>query len=294
MVLYLAKITFAVTVAFLFHVYLLNLYSLSKPINNSQKFNKDKVTVNLLLRPPEVSQTQNNYLIDQKKVKNNNVKTPKGVVQPVHIKKAKAKKTKENRIKEAIEERSDTSKLKNKSRIKTTDKKKQSPGQRSQIKKINQANKEKFDQNQKLNQRVAKKKSLSYFDDEKPQINERLEVNDQRKSSHLEELKGKDDTQNNIRMELDYKNVIRAILKSNQRYPRRAIDRRIQGTVFLAFTVNKNGELEAHKIIETSGYRILDNAAVAMLLKSVPFPPFKDKIKGHRLHMTLPVNFNIK
>ena len=44
-------------------------------------------------------------------------------------------------------------------------------------------------------------------------------------------------------MELDYKKVIRAILKSNQRYPRRAIDRGIQGTVFLAFTVNKNGEL---------------------------------------------------
>ncbi len=294
MVLSLTKITFAVTVAFLFHVYLINLYSLSNPVNNSQKFNKDKVTVNLLLRRPEAIQTQKNYLIDQEIVKNNNIKTPKGVVQPVQIKKAKVKKTKENRIKEAIEERSDTSKLKNKSRIKTTDKKKQSPGQRSQIKKINQANREKFDQNQKLNQGVAEKKSLSYFDDEKPQINERLEVNDQRKLSHLEEFKGKDDTQNNIGMELDYKNVIRAILKSNQRYPRRAIDRGIQGTVFLAFTVNKNGELEAHKIVETSGHRILDNAAVAMLLKSVPFPPFKDKIKGDRLHMSLPVNFNIK
>ena len=293
MVLSLTKITFAVTVAFLFHVYLINLYSLSNPVNNSQKFNKDKVTVNLLLRRPEAIQTQKNYLIDQEKVKNNNIKTPKGVVQPVHIKKGKVKKTKENSIKEAIEERSDTSNLKNKSRIKRADKKKQSPRQRSQIKKINQANKEKFYQNQKLNQRVVEKKSLSYLDDEKPQINERLEVNDQRKSSHLEELKGKDDTQNNRRIELDYKNVIRAILKSNQRYPRRAIDRGIQGTVFLAFTVNKNGELEAHKIVETSGHRILDNAAVAMLLKSVPFPPFK-KIKGDRLHMSLPVNFNIK
>lgn len=294
MVLSLTKITFAVTVAFLFHVYLINLYSLSNPVNNSQKFNKDKVTVNLLLRRPEASQTQNNYLIDRENVKNNNIKTPKGVVQPVHIKKGKVKKTKENRIKEAIEERSDTSNLKNKSRIKRTDKKKQSPGQRSQNKKINQANKEKFYQNQKLNKRVLEKKSLSYFDDETPQTNKRLEVHDQRKSSHLEESKGKDDTQNNIRMELDYKNVIRAILKSNQRYPRRAIDRGIQGTVFLAFTVNKNGELEAHKIIETSGHRILDNAAVVMLLKSVPFPPFKDKIKGHRLHISLPVNFNIK
>ena len=294
MVLSLTKITFAVTVAFLFHVYLINLYSLSNPVNNSQKFNKDKVTVNLLLRRPDAIQTQKNYLIDQEKVKNNNIKTPKGVVQPVHIKKAKVKKTKENRIKEAIEERSDTSNLKNKSRIKRTDKKKQSTRQRSQNNKINQVSKEKFYQNQKLNERAEEKTSLPYFDDEKPQINERLEVNDQRKSSHLEESKGKDDTQNNIRMELDYKNVIRAILKSNQRYPRRAIDRGIQGTVFLAFTVNKNGELEAHKIVETSGHRILDNAAVAMLLKSVPFPPFKDKIKGDRLHMSLPVNFNIK
>ena len=294
MVLSLTKITFAVTVAFLFHVYLINLYSLSNPVNNSQKFNKDKVTVNLLLRRPEASQTQNNYLIDRENVKNNNIKTPKGVVQPVHIKKGKVKKTKENRIKEAIEERSAALNLKNKNPIKRTDKKKQSPGQRSQIKKLNQANKEKFYQNQKLNQRVTEKKSLSYFDDEKPQINERLEVHDQRKSSHLGESKGNDDTQNNIRMELDYKNAIRAILKSNQRYPRRAVNRGIQGTVFLAFTVNKNGELEAHKIIETSGHRILDNAAVVMLLKSVPFPPFKDKIKGHRLHMSLPVNFNIK
>ena len=294
MVLSLTKITFAVVVAFLSHVYLINLYSLSNPVNNSQKLNKDKVTVNLLIRRPVASQTQTNYLDDQEIVKNNNIKTPKGVVQPVHIKKGRVTKPKENRIKEAVEERSDTPKPKNKSLIKRTDKKKQSPGQRSQNKKINQAKKEKFYQNQKLHESLAGKKSLPHFDDEKSQMNKRLQVNDQRKSSHLEELKGEDDTQNNIRMELDYKNVIRGILKSNQRYPRRAIDRGIQGTVFLAFTVNKNGELEAHKIIETSGHRILDNAAVAMLLKSVPFPSFKDKIKGHRLHMSLPVNFNIK
>ena len=100
MVLSLTKITFAVTVAFLFHVYLINLYSLSNPVNNSQKVNKDKVTVNLLIRRPVASQTQTNYLDDQEIVKNNNIKTPKGIVQPVHIKKGRVKKPKENRIKE--------------------------------------------------------------------------------------------------------------------------------------------------------------------------------------------------
>ena len=69
-------------------------------------------------------------------------------------------------VKEAIEERSDTPKPKNRSLKKRTDKKKQSPGQRSQNKKINQAKKEKFYQNQKLHESLAGKKSLPHFDDE--------------------------------------------------------------------------------------------------------------------------------
>jgi len=57
----------------------------------------------------------------------------------------------------------------------------------------------------------------------------------------------------------------------------------------VTFTIDIRGELKDKKIIESSGFSVLDDAAVTTLEESVPFPPPKEAIE-----LTLPIVFELK
>lgn len=66
---------------------------------------------------------------------------------------------------------------------------------------------------------------------------------------------------------------IRALLIQNQQYPKQAKRLRIQGDVELHFQLNTNGSVEDLKIVQSSGFDILDEDAKALVLKTAPLFP---------------------
>ena len=89
----------------------------------------------------------------------------------------------------------------------------------------------------------------------------------------------------------DYGAILLAWLERHKEYPRVAQKRRQQGVVLLHIVLDRGGRvIEAH-IQESSGYRLLDDAALAMLKRAQPLPPIPDDIQEERLRFVVPVQF---
>jgi len=90
---------------------------------------------------------------------------------------------------------------------------------------------------------------------------------------------------------VDYMARLRAWLEQHKRYPRRARLRRQQGTTMLSFVVDRTGTVVEYSIRESSGYRLLDEEAVAMIERAQPLPAFPEDMSQRRLQLVVPVQF---
>lgn len=70
---------------------------------------------------------------------------------------------------------------------------------------------------------------------------------------------------------------------------------RLSGTVVVRFTVGPEGELISHEIATSSGSQLLDNAAVASIERSAPFPamPQEARTEGP-LVVSVPFKFSVR
>lgn len=66
----------------------------------------------------------------------------------------------------------------------------------------------------------------------------------------------------------------------NQNYPEIAAKERLFGNVRLKVTVLSTGALEDVELLQSSGYRVLDMAAIRTVRQSAPFEPFPDAIRS--------------
>ncbi|KLN59861.1 hypothetical protein WH96_15905 [Kiloniella spongiae] len=92
----------------------------------------------------------------------------------------------------------------------------------------------------------------------------------------------------------DYWKAVQIHLARNKRYPRKAKRRQMQGVTFIELTLLSSGKVESYKILESSGFPLLDKAAIKMINKSAPFPPFPASITVLQMTRRIPVVFNIK
>lgn len=58
------------------------------------------------------------------------------------------------------------------------------------------------------------------------------------------------------------------------RYPPEAATAGISGVVRILFVINRDGSLKEVRVLESSGYSILDKAAVNAIIAAAPFGPF--------------------
>lgn len=84
-----------------------------------------------------------------------------------------------------------------------------------------------------------------------------------------------------------YRGEVAKKLQKNKVLPKT----RATGLVVLRFTVDMSGELISREIEKSSGSKVLDDAAVAALEKSAPFPPIPDGATGKPLVMTVPYEY---
>jgi protein TonB len=69
-----------------------------------------------------------------------------------------------------------------------------------------------------------------------------------------------------------------AALFTDRDYPREARKDRLQGVVLPKFTVGTNGRVTDCKIVQSSGYKILDDATCNILMKRGRFTPARDSL----------------
>lgn len=77
-------------------------------------------------------------------------------------------------------------------------------------------------------------------------------------------------------------------------YPEESILRGEQGRLFLVFTLNKKGELEDIKLIDSSGYKNLDKEAIRAIKVASPFNPFPKSWELEKLHIRASFEYSFK
>lgn len=65
----------------------------------------------------------------------------------------------------------------------------------------------------------------------------------------------------------------------NQHYPPQAREQQLSGDVQVLVAVNADGSLHEAQILQSSGVRLLDQAALRIVRLSAPFPPFSNSLK---------------
>ncbi|MEW8277919.1 MAG: energy transducer TonB, partial [Candidatus Thiodiazotropha sp.] len=96
------------------------------------------------------------------------------------------------------------------------------------------------------------------------------------------------------RLEEEYKASLRRAIEANKGYPRRAIRLRQEGEVLVGFTVLRNGVVEALRIVDGSGSRLLDKAARGAVEKISGRLPFPDELAREQWEFTIPINYSLR
>ena len=65
----------------------------------------------------------------------------------------------------------------------------------------------------------------------------------------------------------------------------------MQGTARVAFSVGSKGEVLAARLVASSGAKLLDEEAVAMVARAGPFPPIPQDVRRTSMTFTVPVRF---
>jgi protein TonB len=79
-----------------------------------------------------------------------------------------------------------------------------------------------------------------------------------------------------------------------KRYPVSARSQRVQGTVVVAFKIDRSGHLMNSHVVRSSGSAVLDGEALAVLKRSEPVPAPPGDVEGRMLDLILPIQFKIR
>lgn len=91
----------------------------------------------------------------------------------------------------------------------------------------------------------------------------------------------------------NYLQLIRSRIEANKQYPLIARRQHWEGKVGLRFTVNQNSKVEEIRVISSSGYQLLDKAAINAIENASPFPPPPDT-SLLPLHLELTIVFELR
>ncbi|MFH0763257.1 MAG: TonB family protein [Candidatus Omnitrophota bacterium] len=72
-------------------------------------------------------------------------------------------------------------------------------------------------------------------------------------------------------------------------YPKQAKEVGWEGNLKLSLNLTANGTLKEIKLLQSSGYRILDDTAIDVAQKQAPYPPFPPQIESSELWVDVPI-----
>ncbi len=86
---------------------------------------------------------------------------------------------------------------------------------------------------------------------------------------------------------------VRDRIKEEQRFPPNVRSLEDGSTTTIRFTLLRDGTIRDPKVSNSSGSRVLDNAALAAVENAEPYPPFPDGQTGNSIRLELPVVFEL-
>ena len=98
----------------------------------------------------------------------------------------------------------------------------------------------------------------------------------------------------NPHLERQYEQGIRQRIEQKKLYPRLAKRMRKQGVVRIAFTINRNGSFSKLRIVQSSGVKSLDKAALQAVKKVGRFPAIPAGIRKSVLSYIIPISYRLR
>ena len=83
------------------------------------------------------------------------------------------------------------------------------------------------------------------------------------------------------------------LLERSKDYPAAALERGEEGTVQLAFTLDRQGRVTNSHIARSSGSKALDDDALEMLSRAEPFPPLPADVTKPEINLNVPVSYQL-
>ncbi|MEK7308706.1 MAG: TonB family protein [Nitrospirota bacterium] len=93
---------------------------------------------------------------------------------------------------------------------------------------------------------------------------------------------------------LRYQDMVKQKIESCRRYPNWAKKQGFEGVCCLTFTLLSSGMIQSIKIIDSSGFDILDEEAVSTVKRASPFKPIPEKFNCSSLIMEVAIVFQLK
>jgi protein TonB len=87
--------------------------------------------------------------------------------------------------------------------------------------------------------------------------------------------------------------TIRRKIESKKKYPAAAQKAEIEGRAGVRMTILKDGQLEKAEIEESSGYDILDRAALRSVREAAPFPPIPEAARLDKVNVSIHLVFKL-
>jgi periplasmic protein TonB len=91
-----------------------------------------------------------------------------------------------------------------------------------------------------------------------------------------------------------YGEVLAQALDKRKSYPRLARMRNWQGTTQLKLRIGADGKLQDVSVGASSGFELLDAAAIRMVQEALPLPELPPALLGRELTMTVPIVFKLR
>ncbi len=92
----------------------------------------------------------------------------------------------------------------------------------------------------------------------------------------------------------NYYSELGSWLAKHKKYPRRARQRKQEGSALLYFVVDRNGRILEHSVAESSGYKLLDKEVSAMLKRAEPLPKIPNLMHQAKLKIMVPIEFSLR